>query len=353
MRCWNHGVSVSAPLPSRVFTGDEESCQVTDASLLRFDGQVAIVTGAGGGLGRAIAAELASRGARVLVNDYGGDTFGKPGSTVRAEQVAEEFRALGWDAVASGISVGTAGAARDIASAALEAFGRIDILVNNAGIALPGLLTDFSDDDIETVFRTNLLGPYALVRAVWPYMREQRYGRVLNVSSNSAFGIGANAPYSTTKAGLLGLTMDAAIEGKPHGILVNAIMPTAYTRLIEQIPDAAFVQWFRQFFPAQKAANSALYLLSGASTLTGHIWAVGGGRAARVVFAEGRGWVDADADPAAIERHLAEINSMQEAVFLSAQAESMAILGGIFHADGRAQPGLGLESVIGASKGKR
>ncbi len=319
---------------------------------LQFDGQVAIVTGAGGGLGRAIACALAQRGARLLINDYGGDTFGKAGTPARAEQVAEQLRASGFEAVADATPVGTSDAARTIASAALKAFGRIDILVNNAGIALPGLLTDFSDDDVETVFRTNLLGPYALMRAVWPQMREQRYGRVLNVSSNSAFGIGGNAPYSTTKAGLLGLTMDAAIEGGPHGILVNAIMPTAFTRLIEQIPDPDFVNWFRQNFPAQKAANAVLYLLGRTSKSTGLIWAVGGGRSARVAFAEGQGRVDLDADPELIEDHLEAINDMSEAVFLNTQAESMAILRSLYLVGGRVQAGLSLDSVLGSSKGK-
>ena len=317
---------------------------------LRFDGQVAIVTGAAGGLGRAIATGLAQRGARILLNDYGGDTFGKGGTSARAEEAAQQLRTCGFEVVADATPVGSAENARAIAAAAIKAFGRIDILVNNAGIALPGLLTEFSDDEVETVFRTNLLGPYALLRAVWPHMRQQGYGRVLNVSSNSSFGIGGNAPYSTTKSGLLGLTLDAAIEGGPDGILVNAIMPIAFSRLIEQIPDPAFVDWFRRHFPAQKAADAVLYLLGRPSTSTGLIWAVGGGGSARVAYAEGRGWVDSDADADSIGLHLEAINDMQNATVLANQADSMGILRDLFRLDGRMQPGLSLDAVLGAGK---
>src|ERR1700722_18254211 len=172
-------------------------------SAISFDGQVAIVTGAAGGIGRAIAFELARRGARILVNDYGGDTFGHEGNAERAEAVAAELRAMGAEAVADGTAVGTADNARRIAGVALKAFGRIDILANNPGVTLPGLITSVSEQDVENHIRINLLGPYMLVRAVWPVMQQQRYGRILNTSSNAALGIGANTPYAMSKAGLI------------------------------------------------------------------------------------------------------------------------------------------------------
>jgi NAD(P)-dependent dehydrogenase (short-subunit alcohol dehydrogenase family) len=260
---------------------------------VRFDGQAAIVTGGGGGIGRAIADELASRGASVLVNDFGGDTRGAGGSPTRAEQAVKEIRAAGGRAEADATPVGTPAAARAIVSHALDAFGRLDILVNNAGIAQPGLFTEASDEELELGLRTNLVGPYALMRAAWDGMRRQRYGRVLNVSSNAALGIGRNAMYATSKAGLLGLTLDAAAEGQAEGILVNAMMPAAYSRMIEGIPDPAFVAWFRQNLPAAKVAASLAYFLSRESQVTGRIFSIGGGRLARVVFAENDGVLDA------------------------------------------------------------
>lgn len=292
---------------------------------LRFDDQVAIVTGAGGGIGYAVARELAARGARILVNDYGGDMYGTAGAADRAEQVAAELRDLGAEAVAEGTPVGTFDSARAIVGAAMQAFGRVDILVNNAGIALPGRITDYSEKRIETVFRTNLLGPYALVREVWPVMCKQNYGRILATSSNAAFGIGANAPYATTKAGLVGLTLDAAIEGKPHGILANAMMPTALTRLIEGIPDADFVAWFRRHFPPQKVALGILPLLGRDSGVTGRIYALGGGRIARVAFTEARGWVEPELTPELASQHIAEIEDMTDAVVLDNQQQSMGL----------------------------
>ena len=256
---------------------------------IRFDGQAAIVTGAAGGLGRSISRELARRGAAVLVNDYGGDVHGHGARPARAEEAAAAICAEGGRAVSDATAVGTPEAARAIVAHALEAFGRVDILVNNAGIARPLPIDETSDEQLELELRTNLLGPYALLRAVWPVMREQSYGRILNVSSNASLGIGNNASYATAKAGLIGLTLDAACEGKALGIFVNAVMPVAHTRMIEGIPDPNFVAWFRKYMAPEKVAAPLAYFLSRESQVTGRILSVGGGRVARVVFAENAG----------------------------------------------------------------
>jgi len=312
-----------------------------------FAGQVALVTGAAGAIGRAIATELALRGARVVVNDYGGDTAGVGASADRAEAVAAEIRALGVEAIANSDPVGSAESARAIVDTAMRAFGRVDILVNNAGIALPGLITDHADEQVDAVFRANLIGPYALARTVWPIMREQGYGRVLNTSSNSAFGLGANAPYSTTKAGLIGLTLDNAIEGKRHGILVNAMMPVALSRMIEQIPSPEFVAWFRRNFPADKVARGIIPLLAKESTKTGRIYVAGGGRLARVAFAEARGWVNPDITSELAAAHFAQADDMTDAVILDDHFSSMNLLHESFPFEATA-PQLDQNTVVGS-----
>ena len=317
---------------------------------IRFDGQAAIVTGSGGGIGRAIALELAVRGAKVLVNDYGGDTYGHAGDSALADRVVAEIRTAGGVAVANATAVGTHAAARKIVAAAIEAFGHVDILANNAGVSLPGLITDFTDREVENHFRINLLGAYAMVRAIWPHLRAQGYGRILNTSSNAALGIGANAPYSTTKAGLIGLTLDAAIEGGPHHILVNAMMPAAYSRMIKQIPDPAFVDWFRNNLPAEKVGASAAYFLSSASSVTGRIIVMGGGRVARVAFAENRGIMDAGINAEKIHAQWPVIDDMGGCQIDDSNADAMAMYTDAFPFAGGGVPKLDQGAVVGAGK---
>ncbi|MGF7150178.1 NAD(P)-dependent dehydrogenase (short-subunit alcohol dehydrogenase family) [Sphingomonas zeicaulis] len=254
---------------------------------INFAGQVAIVTGAGGGMGRGYALELARRGATVLVNDYGGSVLGgQDGSSAPAEAVANEITAAGGRALANARAVGSAASARAIVQAALDAFGRVDILINNAGSGIAGAFTAHDDAAIERHYATNLIGGHHLMRAAWVHMAAQGYGRVLNVSSNGALGVGCNAAYAAAKAGMIGLTLDAAIEGKPLGILVNAVMPTAYSRLIEQIPDPAVVAWFRDNLNARQVAAAMAWFVSRECTEAGRILLAGGGRLSSLIFAE-------------------------------------------------------------------
>jgi NAD(P)-dependent dehydrogenase (short-subunit alcohol dehydrogenase family) len=275
-----------------------------------FEGRVAIVTGAGGGMGRAYALELSRRGAKVLVNDYGGDVRGAGvGASGPAERVAAEIRAAGGQAQADHHAVGDGPAARAIAQAAYQAFGRIDILVNNAGVALPGAFTDFDDERLERHYATNLIGAHHLMRAVWPGMLGQAYGRILNVSSNGALGIGGNAPYAAAKAGLIGLTLDAALEGRAAGVLVNAVMPTAYSRMIEEIPDPATVAWFAKNLPPEAVAAAMAWFLSDECDVTGKILLTGGGRLSSLIFAETGELVDRELGPETVRSRFAEVLS--------------------------------------------
>lgn len=320
---------------------------------IRFDGQVAIVTGGGGGLGFAIAEELARRGAAVLVNDYGGSVQGEGGSPERAEAAAAKLRSSGARAVANAMAVGTPESARAIVAHAVDAFGKVDILVNNAGVARPCPFTVATDENLAAELRTNLLGPYALMRAVWDGMAERRYGRILNVSSNASLGIGHNTSYATAKAGLIGLTLDTAAEGKSLGIYVNAIMPVAYTRMIEGIPDPNFVAWFRKHMAPQKVAAAITYFLSADSQVTGHCLSAGGGRLARIVFATNAG-VTGATDPETTRDRLADALSTARLDVVESSAGELAHYSAVFPFEGPGGgPALDEAAVVGAGLPKK
>ena len=282
---------------------------------IELTGQVAIVTGAGTGIGRATALLLASRGANVVVNDPGL----QDGHSL-ATQVAREIADNGSQAIPETTPVGSHEAARMIVAAAVSRFGRVDALVNNAGIACPGVVGSISDEDVDRVHAVNLAGPFALVRAVWPIMAKQGYGRIVNVSSSGALGSGISGPYASSKAGLIGLTKDAAISGAASGILVNAIMPAASTALMKNHPDPAYRKWFTQFRPEQVAAVIT-YLASRAATCSGEILATGGGRVSRIAFIEGTPWFDPDICPESIADNLERIMNLEGGTILLKQAD--------------------------------
>lgn len=294
--------------------------------MIRFDGQVAIVTGAGGGMGRAYALELARRGAGVMVNDYGGDMFGRDaGATPAADDVVAEIRARGGQAIASSIPVGAAEAARAIVATALDRFGRVDVLINNAGISASGALGSVSDERIEEAYRTNVIGPHHLVRAVWPVMSEQRFGRILNIASNAALGMGGSSAYAASKSGLIGLTFDAAKEGSALGIQVNALMPSAYSRMIEAVPDRLFVDWMREQLSPESVAAVAIYLVSAQSRATGRLFSTGGGRLARLAWVEAKGVVEPDITPERVGSMIERSSDMSGAKLVDSQQAEIEI----------------------------
>ena len=207
---------------------------------IRFDGRVAIVTGAGGGLGRQHALALAARGASVVVNDLGGTLDGSGATPKAAQAVADEIVAAGGKAIANGASVTDFAAVQAMVAAAVKEWGRVDILVNNAGILRDKSFAKMEVDDFRLVLDVHLMGAVHCTKAVWELMRERNYGRiVMTTSSSGLYGNFGQANYGAAKMALVGLMQTLSIEGAKHDIRVNCLAPTAATRMTENLmPEA-------------------------------------------------------------------------------------------------------------------
>lgn len=207
---------------------------------LDLSGRVAIVTGAGGGLGREHALLLASRGARVVVNDLGGSVSGEGQSATAAEKVVEEIKAAGGDAIADGGSVTDQAAVEQMVSAAMSKWGQVDILVNNAGILRDRSFSKMTVEEFKTVVDVHLTGAFLCTKAVWEQMKAQEYGRiVMTTSSSGLYGNFGQANYGAAKMALVGMMQTLSIEGAKYNIHVNCLAPTAGTRMLEGLmPDA-------------------------------------------------------------------------------------------------------------------
>ena len=213
---------------------------------MRFDGRVAIVTGAGGGLGRQHALALAARGARVVVNDLGGTIDGNGGTPKAAQAVVDEIRAAGGEAIANGASVTDPQAVQAMVEQALAAWGRVDILVNNAGILRDKSFSKMTLDDFRLVVEVHLMGAVNCTRAVWETMRAQNYGRiVMTTSSSGLYGNFGQANYGAAKMALVGLMQTLSIEGAKNDIRVNCLAPTAATRMTENLMPEAVLELLR------------------------------------------------------------------------------------------------------------
>ncbi|WP_374254000.1 SDR family NAD(P)-dependent oxidoreductase [Xanthobacter sp.] len=252
---------------------------------ISFEGRVAIVTGAGGGLGRAHALELARRGAKVVVNDFGGARDGTGGSTAAAQAVVDEIRSGGGEALADGGNVTSASDMEAMAAAALQAFGRIDILINNAGILRDRTFAKMDMADFAAVVAVHLLGSANATKAVWETMRAQKYGRVLMTSSTSGvYGNFGQSNYGAAKAGLIGLMNVLHFEGEKYGIRVNAVLPTAATRMTGDMMDE---QTLAHLAP-ENVTPAALYLVSEEAPSRTALLA-GAGTVARMAIVETEG----------------------------------------------------------------
>ncbi|MGD9042016.1 MAG: SDR family NAD(P)-dependent oxidoreductase, partial [Desulfobacteraceae bacterium] len=282
---------------------------------IRFDDQVAIVTGAGAGLGRVYALELAKRGAKVVVNDLGGARDGSgEGSSSPADEVVEEIKALGGEAVASYDSVATVEGGEAIVNKAIESYGRLDILINNAGILRDRSFGKMSPEDWEQVLSVHLFGAYNVTRPAFLKMREGGYGRVvMTTSAAGLFGNFGQTNYSAAKMGLLGMMNTLKLEGEKYDIKVNTVSPIAATRLTEDVLPPDLFEKLRPEF----VAPLVLYLCSEQCPITGCIYNAGMGYYNRAAVVSGPGAVVGDGTtvptPEAVKGRLEQIMSMEGA----------------------------------------
>ena len=205
-------------------------------SIIEFNDRVAVVTGAGGGLGRSHALELARRGVKVVVNDLGGSVSGEGGSATMAENVVEEIREFGGTAMANGANVTNPEEVQDMVSSVIEKWGHIDILVNNAGILRDKSFSKMDINDFRLVIEVHLMGSVICTKAVWDHMKERKYGRiVMTTSSSGNYGNFGQTNYGAAKTGVVGLMNTLCLEGAKYDIRVNALSPTAATRMTESL----------------------------------------------------------------------------------------------------------------------
>jgi NAD(P)-dependent dehydrogenase (short-subunit alcohol dehydrogenase family) len=318
-----------------------------------FADQVVIVTGAGHGLGRVQALDFARHGARVVVNSL------NPGN---AEAVVAEITAIGGHAVACGLPVGTADAGQELIDLALREFGDVHAVVNNAGVIRNGYFEDQTAEALQMQFAAHVAGPFFVTQAAWPVFRRNGYGRVVMTGSSAMFGMLGAASYAATKAAVFGLARALAVEGRPHGINVNVLLPQASTDIrarnlalgndpsrprsaeaASAAHNASFPAGLRNAISAMRVPEAvsplALYLASPGCEHTGETFAAGCGRFAHVFLGETPGWVATSSTEVTIEdvaAHMPAVTAWEGAVKLASvldEIELMAQVVGVWTAD--------------------
>jgi NAD(P)-dependent dehydrogenase (short-subunit alcohol dehydrogenase family) len=263
--------------------------------MIEFKDQVVIVTGAGRGLGRQYALEFARRGAAVVVNDLGGTMHGEGSDARVADEVVEQIRSAGGRAAASYDSVASPEGAEAIVQTAVERFGRLDVVVSNAGIFNTIAFEDLTVDDWRRMLSVHLDGGFYLSQSAFRVMKAQRYGRFVFIASSAGmFGMPGEAHYAAAKAGLVGLTNVLALEGAPHGIRANSVLPTGYSRMVTETVGGEEVAAQSQFLGSIKAelvVPLVVFLASRACEVTHHNYSACAGRYARVFVGLSQGWL--------------------------------------------------------------
>ena len=278
---------------------------------LDFEGRVAVVTGAGRGIGRAYAHLLGARGARVVVNDLGSSMGGDGADEHPAASVASEIVAAGGEAVADTSDVATVEGAGTLIGTAVATFGRIDALINNAGIMRWAGMPDVDEENLAKHLAVHVHGSFNTTRAAWPHFVEQGYGRIVMTTSAGVFGLPANTSYATAKGGLIGMTRSIRLVGSKHGIKVNLIAPAAWTRMADPTGDDADEDdpMATQMAP-ELVAPMVAYLAHEDCPVSGEIYAAGAGRFSRIFLATTPGYVHEGVAPTIedVAEHWAAIN---------------------------------------------
>jgi NAD(P)-dependent dehydrogenase (short-subunit alcohol dehydrogenase family) len=288
---------------------------MNESADLRFDGRVAVVTGAGRGLGRAHALLLAARGAKVVVNDFGGSKEGVGNDSGPANDVVLEIRAAGGEAIADTSDIGVEENCHALIDTAIREFGRIDIVVNNAGISRWATFPEADADNLERTLDVHLRGTWHTTRAAWPHFAAQGYGRVITTVSTGMLGLADNLAYATAKGALIGFTRSLAVAAEPLGIRVNAIAPNAITRPSESATKPNIVTASAPDDARLRAMETGLvspmvaYLAHESCPVNGDILVAGAKRFSRWFFGITPGWL-ADDEPTLeeISAHWDEIN---------------------------------------------
>ena len=274
---------------------------------ISFDGRVAVVTGAGGGLGRTYALELASRGALVVVNDLGGSVEGKGGDHTAAQKVVDEIKAKGGEAVANFDSVSTPEGGASIVKTAVDTFGKVDVVINNAGFLRDKSFLKLTWDDLDAVIDVHLKAAFYVSQPAFAVMKENGYGRFIFTASNATFGNFGQTNYSAAKMGLVGLSNTIAVEGARAGILSNVIMPVAKTRMTEEL-----LGTFADYLAPELVTPMVTYLASEACTTTHGAYSAAGGRYARVFWGLSQGWYAGPGAAPTAEDILANLAEIEE-----------------------------------------
>jgi NAD(P)-dependent dehydrogenase (short-subunit alcohol dehydrogenase family) len=294
-----------------------------------FDGRVAIVTGAGGGLGRTYALDLAARGAAVVVNDLGGSVAGEGGDHTAAQKVVDEITAKGGQAVPSFDSVSTPDGGESIVKTAVDAFGKVDVVINNAGFLRDKSFTKLEWADLDAVLDVHLKGAFYVSQPAFKVMKENNYGRFVFTASNATFGNFGQTNYAAAKMGLVGLSNTIAVEGARNGILSNVIMPVARTRMTEEL-----LGDFAKVLDPDLVTPMVSYLCSDACTTTHGAYSAAGGRYARVFWGLGQGWfAGKDTRPTAeeIAEHFDQIDSQDSYIVPGSTTDEIMALAGLFN----------------------
>lgn len=296
------------------------------ADPISFDGRTAIVTGAGGGLGREYALELARRGAHVVVNDLGGSVDGTGSGTRAADVVVTEISETGGEAVANYDSVSDPEAAANIVESAVEAFGSVDIVVNNAGILRDRSFANMELAEIQSVLDVHLRGAFHVSQPAFRHMKAAGYGRFVFTSSNAGIlGNFGQANYGAAKMGLVGLSNVLAIEGMKYGITSNVIAPVARTRMTEDLLGP-----FAESVDPTQVMPMVVYLCSEANQFTHEIFSAGGGRYARFFIGANQGWFAGKGTVPTVEEvadHLDQIRDISEYQVLGSATDELTLLG--------------------------